>query len=373
MPAAPIPVLFVHYGEQWIRGSEQLLLDLMRRLDPARARPLLWTNVAAMDQAARAAGIASEHEDFAYYLDAGSPRLDPVRFARLVRRGVGLIRRHGASVVHANSAAPVQWMLPAARLTRRRILVHLHSSYLRRSRVVLGLRHVDLAVGCSASVLEGLRGDGMAERRLRVIHNGIDTARLDRADPAAAGLRARLGIPAEALLIGAIGSLIRRKGVDLLLRALAAPGLEAARLAVAGEGPEREALEALAASLGVADRVAFLGYADPGPLYAAADIVALASRAEALPLVLLEAAMLGRPVVAADVGGVAEAVAAGETGLLVPQDDVAALAAALARLAADPALRARMGAAAAARARAMFGLEAMVAAFAGVYRDLAGG
>ncbi|MBW4092448.1 MAG: glycosyltransferase family 4 protein [Proteobacteria bacterium] len=370
--AQPIPVLFTHYGEQWIRGSEQLLLDLMGAFDPADVRPIVWTNGTEMAAAARAAGFPTYHTDFAYYLDAGSPRLNPLRYAGFIREGLGLVRRHGVRAIHANSAAPVQWMLPVARLSGRRLLVHLHSSYLRRSRVVLGLRHVDLAVGVSNSVLAGLRADGMAERKLRVIYNGIDIARLQRGGDDGAALRARLHLAADGVLVAAIGSLIARKGHDVLLRALALLPAGAARLCIAGDGPERAALERLAAELGVAAQVDFLGYcADPGPVYRAADIVALASRGEALPLVLLEAGCLARPVVATDVGGVGEAVADGITGLLAPSDDPPALAAALARLVADPEARRRMGAAGQARVAGGFSLAQMTAGFLDVYRGLA--
>jgi L-malate glycosyltransferase len=375
--AQPIPVLFTHYGDQWIRGSEQLLLDLMGEFDPAAVRPIVWTNGVEMAAAARAAGYPTTLTDFAYYLDYDSPPPNPWRYAGFVRAGLALVRRHGVRVIHANSAAPVQWLLPVARLARRRMLVHLHSSYLRRARVVLGLRHVDLAVGVSASVLAGLRGDGVPEARLRVIYNGIDTARLDRGGAAAdtgdaaAGLRSGLGLAADTPLVAAVGSLIPRKGHDVLLRALALLRPGSARLAIAGDGPERPALERLAAELGVAGQVAFLGYcADPGPLYRAADIVALASRGEALPLVLLEAGCLARPVVATAVGGVAEAVADGVTGLLVPPDDPPALAAALARLVGEPATRARMGAAGRERVLARFSIGQMTAGFLEVYRAL---
>jgi glycosyltransferase involved in cell wall biosynthesis len=374
--AQPIPVLFTHYGEQWIRGSEQLLLDLMGQFDPAAVRPVVWTNGTEMAAAARTAGFPTYHTDFAYYLDAGSPAPNPFRYAGFVRQGLALVRRHGVRVIHANSAAPVQWMLPVARLSGRRLLVHLHSSYLRRSRVVLGLRHVDLAVGVSNSVLAGLRADGMAERRLRVIYNGIDIARLERGGADDAALRSRLRLAPGEVLVVAVGSLIARKGHDVLLRALALlppqGGRLAARLAIAGDGPERAALERLAGELGVAAQVDFLGYcADPGAVYRAADIVALASRGEALPLVLLEAGCLARPVVATAVGGVAEAVADGITGLLAPPDDPPALAAALARLIADPEARRRMGAAGQARVAGGFSLAQMTAGFLDVYRGLA--
>ncbi|MDB5374226.1 MAG: glycosyl transferase [Belnapia sp.] len=133
----------------------------------------------------------------------------------------------------------------------------------------------------------------------------------------------------------ALGRLHRNKGFDVLLRALAL--LPGARLALGGEGPERRALEALAASLGVADRVDFLGWRqDTGALLAACDIFVCSSRHEPLGNIILEAWSAARPVVAAAAQGPAELIRPGGTGLLVPKEDPAALAAAIAGLLADP-------------------------------------
>jgi glycosyltransferase involved in cell wall biosynthesis len=137
---------------------------------------------------------------------------------------------------------------------------------------------------------------------------------------------------------------------------------------LAGDGPTREALGRITRSLGLEDRVHFLGRrADVFPLMRLADAIALPSRREGHPLALLEAMALGKAVVACAVGGVPESVRDGETGLLVPSDDPAALARALARLRDDAALRGRLGAAAACEVRARYHIRRTVAAVEAVY------
>lgn len=175
---------------------------------------------------------------------------------------------------------------------------------------------------------------------------------------------------AEALADGAspvLASLARlepRKGIDQVIRAL--PGLAARhpaiRFLVAGGGPDRERLEALAASEGVADRVRFLGRVDDAQkaaLLARADLFAMPARregnsVEGFGIVYLEAAWQGCPSLAGREGGAAEAVADGETGLLCDGADPAAVAAALESLLADPERLKAMGEAAAARVRSGF-------------------
>jgi glycosyltransferase involved in cell wall biosynthesis len=142
-----------------------------------------------------------------------------------------------------------------------------------------------------------------------------------------------------------VGRLHRQKGLDTLVRAMPAlpPGT---RVTLAGDGPERAALQRLAGGLGVADRLRVTGFvphrAVPG-LLAGADVVVLPSRYEELGTALVEAMAAGRPVVAAAVGGIPELVRDGVDGLLVPPGDPAALAAAVSRVLGDPALGARLG------------------------------
>lgn len=166
--------------------------------------------------------------------------------------------------------------------------------------------------------------------------------------PALAGIapvpRASLGVPDAAPLLLAMGRLHQNKGFDTLIAALAAvPG---AHLAIAGEGPERAALETCAARAGVADRVTFLGWRDDqGALLAAADLFVCPSRHEPLGNVVLEAWSAGRAVVAAAAQGPTELIEDGATGLLVPVNDAAALAASITALLDDPARRSGLAAA----------------------------
>ncbi|HEV7264863.1 MAG TPA: glycosyltransferase family 4 protein [Falsiroseomonas sp.] len=366
----PIPVLFTHFGDEWLRGSEYVLLDLLRHLDRDRIAPVVWCNGAPLEQACRDAGYPTYRSPLSFYFDAGSPRFSMRHYAAMVREAVVLIRRHDIRVIHANSAAPTQWLVPAAAWTRRPLLTHLHIRYLRRSRFVLLLHQADLVVGVTAHVTQALLADGMPAARLRTIHNGIDPARLT----VTRDLRASLDLGEDAVLIGSVGSLIHRKGYDLLLRALAAvqgdfPSLH---LAVAGSGEEAEALARLAEELGIRARVHFLGdMATPGDLYAAADFCALATRGESFGLALVEAAWFRRPTVATEVGGVPDVIRNGETGLLVPTEDVAALATALRRLTVDAALRHHLGEAARQDAVRRFLARHMAEQFTRSYEGLA--
>jgi glycosyltransferase involved in cell wall biosynthesis len=163
-------------------------------------------------------------------------------------------------------------------------------------------------------------------------------------DDFAGVLPAELGLTEGAPKLVALGRLHRNKGFDTLLRALAL--LPGAELAIGGEGPERAALERLAAELGLAARVRFLGWRqDAGALLAGCDVFVCSSRHEPLGNVVLEAWSAAKPVVAVAAQGPSELIEDGRTGLLVPQESPEALAQAVGSLLADPARAAALGAA----------------------------
>jgi glycosyltransferase involved in cell wall biosynthesis len=206
-------------------------------------------------------------------------------------------------------------------------------------------RHLGRMICVSEGLRQALAAQGVDPARMTVVHNGIDpTAQPDRPGRE---IRAEMGIPAEVFVVGTVGSLMRRKHVDLLIRALA----HAARNVrggvvglIVGEGPERATLEEEARRLGIGGSCRFTGFRSDALSYLdAMDVVALASEGEGLPRVLLEAMLLSKPVVATRVTGSKDLVVDGETGLLVPFGDEGGLADALGRLAADAGERARMG------------------------------
>ena len=197
-------------------------------------------------------------------------------------------------------------------------------------------RRCDHLVGNTRGIRDWLVERGWPAERAHVVPNFAQ----DFAGAAPAALPAPPGAPR----LLALGRLHRNKGFDVLLRALAS--LPGAHLSLAGEGPERAALEALARELGVAGRVAFLGWReDAGALLAACDVFVCPSRHEPLGNVVLEAWSATRPVVAAAAQGPREVVRDGETGLLVPVEAPEPLAAAVASLRADAPRRAALAAA----------------------------
>ena len=195
---------------------------------------------------------------------------------------------------------------------------------------------------CTAAISPGvadhLAAGGVPADRVRLIPSAVDPARLRPRRDAAALRRAEGAAPADVVVL-TMSALVPRKGLDVLLDALAALAARELRplLWIAGDGPERAALTARAAALGLTAQVRFLGQRDDvGDLLAACDIFALPSRREGLGVAALEAMAASRPVVASAVGGLADAVVHERTGLLVPPNDAAALADALETPAARP-------------------------------------
>ncbi|MEW6268685.1 MAG: glycosyltransferase family 4 protein [Thermodesulfobacteriota bacterium] len=211
----------------------------------------------------------------------------------------------------------------------------------RRNRAVLGAAHV---VTPSAYLRRMVIGWGVPEERVTVVANGVDEDFATAETPAPR--------PGAELRVLFVGRLTNWKGVDTLLLALAR--VEGARLVVAGDGPQLPSLVALARQLGVADRVRFAGAAPRArvrELMRESDVLVLASLYEGMSHTLLEAAALGLPAIASRCGGNPEVVCDGDSGILVPPQDVAALRAALVTLRDDEALRHRLALAAHGRAR----------------------
>ena len=214
---------------------------------------------------------------------------------------------------------------------------------------------------------------GLDAAKIRVLHLGVDTKALAPAN----GADATAGPPR----LLSVASLIRQKGHAPLLEALALLAARGLRLPceLIGEGPQRAALEEQARSLGLADSVAFLGnrpHAEVRQRLAAAQLFVLpcidlrgqGEHVDGIPVALMEAMAMGLAVVSTRVSGIPELIEDGVSGLLVPERDAAALAEALARLAADAALRASLGRAARRRVEERFDLETNTARLAELLR-----
>jgi glycosyltransferase involved in cell wall biosynthesis len=184
--------------------------------------------------------------------------------------------------------------------------------------------------------------------KFTTIYSGLEIEPLLTVDSKRAAARAELGYGPEHFVIGKIARLFNLKGHEYLVRA--APAIVAAwpnaRFLLVGDGALRKRIESQVAAVGLTDRFTFLGLVAPEripELIAAMDVVVHASLREGLARTLVQALLVGRPVVSYDVDGAREVVIDGETGDLLPPKSVEKVVHAVSRLAADPALRARMG------------------------------
>jgi glycosyltransferase involved in cell wall biosynthesis len=369
-PRPPAPILFTHYGEEWIRGSERCLLDLLTHLDRRRFAPVVWCNADTLARAVRDLDLPVAVSPFSILFDWRPPRYRFGRYLHLVRTGSRLVRQYGTRLLHSNSVAPTQWLFPVARRARIPLVTHIHAPYVQRERLTLGLHQATVAVGVTRGCLDGLLADGFPEARTATIYNAVDFSGWDQWN--LRPWRTELGFGPEDLVIAQAGSLIRRKGHDLLLRAFrelhrARPHC---RLLIVGDGPDRSSIEACARELEVGPWVRFTGFITPPPgvvFRDVADIAVSPSRAEGFGLTVIEAGAAGCPVVATDTTGMREILTDGENGLIVPIEDSTALGRALLRLVDDAELRQRFGDRLRHTVRERFSIERYVGDFEALY------
>jgi glycosyltransferase involved in cell wall biosynthesis len=366
---SPRPIHVVQFGSgNALYGAERWILALIRYLDPARVRTTVVTLKDAPDcptalvDEARRRGVAAE------WIEAPG---------RLSRRGVrafaDLCRREGADIVHTHGYKPDLYGLLARRRGGYRLLATPHGwNHQRDAKEALYelvnqwiFPFCDQVAPLSEGLRKSLRGLPIRSGRLTVIENGVDVGEIEAVPPAPGGT------DGDGFRIGFVGQLIPRKGLDVLLEALARLPPEAWRCDILGEGPARSHLEARAAALGLRERVRFPGFRDDRiALMKRFDLFVLPSYVEGIPRVLMEAMAAGVPVVASDIAGVGDLVEDGATGRLFPAGDAAALGRAIADVMADPEGARKRAEAGRALIHARFSAERMARAYEALYQTM---
>lgn len=300
-----------------------------------------------------------------------SDHLWPFRLARLVRSGEW-------DVVHVHSPLPGSVARLAARSMPNASRPHLVSTEHNRwathrlpTRLLnrLTSRWDDDAIAVTDEVRGSMRGP--VSRRAVTVRHGIDVAATAAALADRSAVRAELGISEDEFIVGTVANFRPQKDYPNLLGAakvLADRG-RSVRFVAVGQGPEEKEVHALRHELGLDDRVILTGFRkDAVRVMGGCDVFTLASQWEGLPVALMEALALGLPIVATNVGGVAEELRDGIDALLVPARDAVALADAIDRLVAEPDLGARLGAASRERANA-FDVGRTTASMEAIYQS----
>jgi glycosyltransferase involved in cell wall biosynthesis len=302
-------------------GQERVALDLAKQQREAGHR-VLAVSLAPLPEGPTAKAFRAVHVETDTVSKRG-PSFDPTLSVRLAK----VLLEHRVDVVHTHNPQPLIYGSPAAALARAACVHSKHGinpdpnrrMWLRRAASSI----VDAYVAVTPSLARtALRNHECEPSQLHVISNGIDIHRF-RPDPdARLRIRAELGIPEDAWVVGTVGRLAPEKNQGLLIDSMA-PMLDKRRhLVIVGDGPERAALEARAAATLRPEFVHFTGARnDAQALLAAFDCFALTSSSEGLPLGLIEAMATRLPVVSTAVGGVPDLVEQGVTGFLVDSGD----------------------------------------------------
>lgn len=362
MTPEPIRILFHTHGLER-GGVEEYVLTLLQRLDRRRFQPLFSCPPVVAER--MRADVPCDVEIVPILL-RGPQHIDGAfRLARVLRsREVGILHSHQffaslfASPIGRLCGVPVILETPHIREYWRKGL----KGHFAIDRLVG--RTVDAYIAVSeANARYLVREKRLPERKVRVIRFGCDLSRYDAGRRAPAGRRRELGFADTDTVLVVAARLEPQKGHKILLEALAGvlANFPNVRLVCVGEGSLRGSLEALAAELGIADAVRFVGYRKDIPDWLAlADICVLPSYFEGLPLAAIEALACGKPMVATAVDGTPEVVVDGRTGLLAEPGNAESLTGAICRMIADPIQRSRMAAAGRAWVFEEFGIERFV-------------
>jgi glycosyltransferase involved in cell wall biosynthesis len=300
----------------------------------------------------------------------------PWRLHRLITAGA-------YDVVHTHCMSTLSDMALLRTVSRR--AKHLHTfhfgnfPHVRRRRDLYAIKLSTPMASRTVAVSEVQRQSiirhlKVPKQGISIIYNGVEENPV-ATDPAVrSALRRELGIDDNARVAGCIAVMIEQKGIPILLEAAQQLTASSNRLlfVVVGGGRLLESMKALAARMGLQERVVFTGWRSDAPRFMAAfDVLVSSSLWEAFPMVLLEAMAARKPIVATDVGDNRQAIAHGETGLLVPPSDAGSLASAIATLVADEQRAQALGNAGYARFRERFTATRMAEQYAAVYRELA--
>lgn len=359
-------------GNVALGGAERHLLDLAGGLQARGvAVQTICPRPGPLTRALTARGVPTTCIEMVYPQPGDAYGLDWQTVERLLQ----FLREHRPDVVHSHLyPAHLHASLAAHEAGIAAILQTAHTLVVRAGDVLPArlARVQTIAVAQSVATLH--QAAGVPAHRLAVIYNGVGDEQFAAPLAAPERLRRELELPSGPV-IGTVARLSPEKGLDVLLDAapLVRHQAGAVTFVIAGDGPEASSLRSQAAALGVGNSVRFLGpRTDVASLNSLFDLFVLPSREEACSMALLEAMAAGRAVIATRVGGNAEVVEHGVSGLLVPSDDAPALAAAIIALLGDPARARTLGVAARARVWQRFRRETMVTETLQLYGAMAG-
>lgn len=322
-----IKVLFMHKGGELIRGSEISLLLLLENLDRTQIDPVVLCNRKSFADRVHELGIRFITMDWPEITIDSKVAIQPRKYVKSLLLANNIIKKERIDLLYSNGGLPCQIAVVLAKIKGLKTICHIRSPHSRRYAWMWLFKFSDNIIFVSESVQRSMSSK-VRFNNTCVIYNAVDPKIFNISNKTKTYLRNCLSIKDTDIVIGQVGSLIPRKGLDVLFKAFA--GLDhdrfSLKLVLVGDGDEtyRKYLEELAAELNIAENVIFTGEtANPELYYSEVfDINVLSSRVEALGRTLIEAAACGLPNVASNSDGMPEVVEDGVTGFLFEKENV---------------------------------------------------
>lgn len=351
-----------------IGGAEQVIYNLVENTD----KSMYDLSIICLDSALGPFGRQLQERGCQITSFNRKPGFD-VSLIRDIRRH---IKDHDIDVLHCHQYTPYVYGLLGSLGTKTKVIFTEHGRFYpderRVKRVLINplLNNLTAHVtAISSATLDALvEFENFPRKKIKVIYNGIDDQRFIRQGNQ--DIRIELDISQEAYILGTVARLDPIKNHKMMINAMKAVNEKFPKtyLVIVGDGAEKECLEALAKSLKLTDRIIFTGYReDTEKFYAAMDIFLLTSFSEGTAMTLLEAMAAGLPCIVTGVGGNPEIVKDGETGFVIPSDDVKVLAEKICMLLKDIDLKKRMGHAGRKRFEERFTVDKMVREYETLY------
>ncbi len=356
-------VLFVHHGENWIRGSERAMIDLADGVRRHGIEPVVACNAEAVHAAVEDLGITS-------MLISEPHRSSPLPGRREIGEWRALIGKVAPDLVHANSTHSLPPLLACGMLSKIPVVLHQHILDDQFSRVYSLMHQATAIVTISEEATLAVAADGYPAERLHRIPNGVTL----RTDDETVDVHDLIGVPSNEFIAMSVGSLIHRKGHDRVIKGFASALARQAdmHLVIVGSGTDEDLLRQLATSLGISGNVHFLGERhDVQALLRSASCYVTGAREEVQPLSVIEAMLSTLPIVASSIPAHVEMIDEEAGGLLVEADNAEEFADALVRVAGDSAWVSTTRSYLARVAPEQFSFDSFVSRFAELYSKLA--
>ena len=301
-------VLYINMGDPFIAGSERSMLELIAA-GGDRLRAHVLCNSGALARATRQIGHEATRADLIELSPYATPSWPVGGYAAGLRHTTSCVRKFRPDLIHANNIWPTQLAVPAGRIARIPVVGHIRATTLRSGQELSLMRLADHVIAVSETVAGPFRAMRWRKGPISIVFDPVDVDIPPR----------RPGPTPGPIRLGIAGRLSQEKAVHRtidLLRWLRQRGLEAT-LTIFGDGPEHGDLVARVRRAGLESAVVFAGFCDNMPArLAEMDALLLSSLREALPRVIIEAGMVAVPTIAVPVGGIAEVIDDGVSGLL---------------------------------------------------------